>query len=346
MSLRLSVLDQTPIPAGSSPTDALANTVDLARYAEALGYTRYWLAEHHGTTGLAGSAPEVLIAHVAAATNTIRVGSGGVMLSHYSPLKIAEQFRLLEALHPGRIDLGLGRAPGSEQLAALALQRNRQYPSPDDFIEQIAELVAWFGEDFPNEHPFRRLKATPIPEETPELWLLTSSSGYSARVAAHFGAGLCFAHFISAEGGPEAIAEYRTLFRSDKSLERGATATRASRSASSARRATRKPSSSRRADDCGASVSASTVDGAGADGRRGARLPLQARPDRLLVSATGSRRTWSSVANEKGAEKEVEALIELYGVDEVVIVTITHQHAARRRSYELLAELFELQPRA
>src|ERR687889_745628 len=135
--LALSVLDQSPVPAGARPEDALANTIDLARAAERFGYTRYWLAEHHNTRGLAGPAPEVMVATVAAATSSIRVGSGGVMLPHYSSLKVAEQFRVLEALNPGRIDLGIGRAPGTDQITALALRRSRQAMFADDFGEQL-----------------------------------------------------------------------------------------------------------------------------------------------------------------------------------------------------------------
>src|SRR5487761_1715443 len=155
----LSVLDQTPVPSGSTPGDAIANSVDLAIRTEALGYARYWLAEHHGTHGLAGSAPELPIAHIAAKTSTIRVGSGGVMLPHYSALKVAELFRMLATMHPGRIDLGLGRAPGGTPLASLALQRNRSHPSDDDFLEQMAELIAWLSESFPEQHPFAQMPA-------------------------------------------------------------------------------------------------------------------------------------------------------------------------------------------
>jgi luciferase family oxidoreductase group 1 len=339
MSLRLSVLDQTPIPAGSSPTDALANTVDLAQLAEALGFERYWLAEHHGTTGLAGSAPEVLIAHVAAATHAIRVGSGGVMLSHYSPLKVAEQFRLLEALHPGRIDLGLGRAPGSEALAALALQRNRQHPSPDDFIEQVAELVAWFGGDFPGDHPFGRLKATPIPDAAPELWLL-SSSGYSSRVAAHFGAGLCFAHFISADGGPEAIAEYRELFRVENADARPRASIGVGVICADS-------------DDEAEQLAESGRLWRFRQRRYGERGPVPSvaeavaysysEADRVFANSTNSR---TIVGGPARVHDQLQALVDLYRVDEVVVVTITHDHAARRHSYELLAEMFELSPRS
>jgi len=336
--LRLSVLDQSPIPSGSSVTRALQNSVDLAQLCEALGYERYWLAEHHGTTGLAGSAPEVLIAHVAANTSAIRVGSGGVMLSHYSPLKVAEQFRLLEALHPGRIDLGIGRAPGSEQLAALALQRNREHPSSDDFIEQIAELLAWFDGSFPAGHPFSRLRATPIPEGAPELWLL-SSSGYSAKVAAHFGAGLCFAHFISADGGPEAIETYRDLYRGDEDQD-GPKASVAIGVICA------------ESDDEAERLAESGRLWRFRQRRYGERGPVPSvvealgysysESDRGLLEAGRGR---AVVGGPERVRAEIEALATAYKVDEVVVVTITHDHDARRRSYELLAEMFSLPPR-
>ena len=149
MAFPLSVLDQSPISEGSVGGDALRNSIDLAQHVEALGYERYWIAEHHGTPMLASAAPEILIAAVAAATSRIKVGSGGVMLPHYSPLKVAEQFSMLAALHPGRIDLGIGRAPGSDRETMFALQRDRRQMSPDDFPEQLAELLAYLEDDFP-----------------------------------------------------------------------------------------------------------------------------------------------------------------------------------------------------
>src|SRR5580658_9335495 len=162
MPLRLSVLDQSPIPEGATAGDALRNTLDLARAADRLGYERYWLAEHHGTPGLACASPEVMIGPVAAATTNLRVGSGGIMLPHYSPLKVAETFSMLSGLFPGRIDLGIGRAPGTSAAVARALQRDRRLPAPDDFPDQMAELLNYF------ESPAMRLAS-------PEVWLLGSS---------------------------------------------------------------------------------------------------------------------------------------------------------------------------
>src|SRR3954453_20734008 len=167
--MKLGVLDQSPIPAGVPPERALRNTIDLAQNAERLGYTRYWLAEHHNTRGLAGPAPEVMIATVAAATDRIRVGSGGVMLPHYSPLKVAETFHVLEALHPGRIDLGIGRAPGGDQPSAAAL---RTRDPQDQFPHQLQDLIGFLEDRLDPRHPFARVRATPRPEGAPPVWLL------------------------------------------------------------------------------------------------------------------------------------------------------------------------------
>src|SRR6059058_2712098 len=155
--MRLSVLDQSPISEGSTGADALRNTLDLAKLADGLGYHRYWVAEHHGGPMLASASPEALIGPIASATERIRVGSGGVMLPHYSPLKVAETFSVLAALFPGRIDLALGRAPGTDPLTMFALQRDRRQAAPDDFPQQLAELLAYLEDSLPEDHPFRGL---------------------------------------------------------------------------------------------------------------------------------------------------------------------------------------------
>src|ERR687889_292371 len=175
MNFGLSVLDVSPVSSGSNSAQALRNTLDLARLADRLGYERYWLAEHHGLS-LAGPSPEVLIGPVAAATSRIRVGSGGVMLPHYSPYKVAESFSVLSGLFPGRIDLGIGRASGTDPLTTFALQRDRRQAAPDDFPQQLAELLAHYDGRFPADHPFARLAGTlPGDDEQPDVWLLGSS---------------------------------------------------------------------------------------------------------------------------------------------------------------------------
>src|SRR5688572_946648 len=209
--LRLSVLDQSPISEGSTGVDALRNTIDLARLVDGLGYHRYWVSEHHGTPMLAGPSPEALIGPIAAATSHLRVGSGGVMLPHYSPLKVAETFSMLAGLFPGRIDLALGRAAGTDPTTAFALQRDRRHPTQDDFPQQLAELLAYLGDTLPPHHPFARLSATlPGLPEIPEPWLL-GSSPQSGIWAGELGLPYAFADFISPDG-VEIMASYRQRY--------------------------------------------------------------------------------------------------------------------------------------
>ena len=208
--MRLSVLDQSPVSEGSTGAQALHNTLDLARLADRLGYHRYWVAEHHGTPMLASTSPEVLIGPVASATERIRVGSGGVMLPHYSPFKVAEAFSVLAGLYPGRIDLGLGRAPGTDLATSHALQRDRRQAAPDDFPQQLAELLAYLEDALPENHPFARLTALPGLPERPEVWML-GSSPQSAIWAGELGLPYSFADFIN-PGGAEIAALYRDKF--------------------------------------------------------------------------------------------------------------------------------------
>ena len=205
---RLSVLDQTPIRKNADASAALQESIRLARLTDRLGYTRYWLSEHHNTTTLAGAAPEILIARLAAETHHIRLGSGGIMLPNHSTLKVAENFRLLEALYPGRIDLGLGRAPGGDRLTAQLLNPTNTF-DPQEYIKQLRDLEAFLS-DTPGPGNFQgKIRAIPSIKTQPDLWMLTSS-GESAFLAAHFGMGLCYAQFINPVGGPEAIRAYWT----------------------------------------------------------------------------------------------------------------------------------------
>lgn len=213
----LSVLDLAPVGAGFTPSDALAASTRLARECERLGYHRYWVAEHHNMPGIASSAPAVLIAHLAANTTSLRLGSGGVMLPNHSPLVIAEQFGMLEALHPGRIDLGIGRAPGTDQLTAAALRRTLNAEGPEDFPRNLVELIGYFGDGL--EHPQSRIQATPGHGYRPELWLL-GSSDFSARLAGHLGLPFSFAHHFSGHNTHVAVAAYRNAFSPSAVLER------------------------------------------------------------------------------------------------------------------------------
>ena len=211
VSSPLSLLDLTPIPAGSSSRDALATSVQLARLADQLGYHRYWFAEHHNTARLASAAPEIMIEHIASQTERLRVGAGGVMLPNHSPLKIIETFRLLEALHPGRIDLGLGRAPGTDGITAFAMRRSREAMTADDYPEQLAELIAYDDGTFPADHPFREIKAIPADTRMPPLWIL-GSSPFSSELAANAGLAYAFAGHINGAGAISALRHYRANF--------------------------------------------------------------------------------------------------------------------------------------
>jgi luciferase family oxidoreductase group 1 len=330
-AVRLSVLDQSPIAEGSTAGDALRNTIDLARWAEQLGYQRYWLAEHHGTPGLADASPEVMVGPVAAATSRIHVGTGGVMLPHYSPLKVAETFSMLSALFPGRIDLGLGRAAGTSPGVAYALQRDRRQPAPDDFRDQLAELLAYLENRGPATGPFRQTAS--IHFESPEPWLL-GSSPQSGIWAAELGLPYVFADFINPNG--EAIAEYyRDHFQASERLgsPRVGVATWAI-CADTEEEAQRLASSMRMLMLMlyrGRLIPVPSVETALAflanEGVAPETLPVGRR---IIVGAPSKVR---SMIEEVAAD---------YGAEEVFIVNIMHDHAARKRSYELIANVFGL----
>ena len=331
---RLSVLDQSPVRSGATPADAIRETLALARRCDELGYTRYWLAEHHSTPALAGSAPEVLIAQVAAVTSRIRVGSGGVMLQHYSALKVAEAFRVLETLHPGRIDLGIGRAPGSDQLTARALGGQG---APEFFPRQVQDLVAFVHGELAPEHPFAKVRAMPTGPTAPEVWLL-GSSDQSAAMAAHFGTGFSFAHFINADGGAEITRAYAREFKPSAWL-----ATPQASVAVFVVCAETHAEAERLAQSRDLFI-ARLYTG------RGGRYPTVAEAEahdytpweRQLVQHARGRRVAGTPAQ---CRERLEALAREYGVDEIVVVTITETAETRRRSYELLAEAFALSSR-
>jgi luciferase family oxidoreductase group 1 len=327
--LRLGILDQSPISEGMTGAEALHNTLDLARLADRLGYHRYWVAEHHGTPMLACPSPEALIGPIAAATSRLRVGSGGVMLPHYSPLKVAETFSMLSGLYPGRIDLGLGRAPGTDQTTAFALQRDRRHLPPDDFPGQLAELLAYLGGSLPPEHPFARLAILPGRPYRPEPWLL-GSSPQSGIWAAELGLPYAFADFIQ-PGGAAIAARYREDFASSEwgAAPRVIVAAWAL-CADTGEEAERLAASSRMAFTLL---------------RRGRLIPVPPVETALRFFAEeghvpAGRRT--IVGSPPAVRRGIEALANEYGAGEVLIVTITHDHDARRRSYELIAEAFGL----
>ena len=330
--MRLSVLDQTPVPEGSTSAQALRNSVELARLAERLGYHRYWVAEHHGGGLVAGPSPEVLIGPIAAATQRMRVGSGGVMLPHYSPLKVAESFGVLAGLFPDRIDLGIGRAAGTDPMTTHALQRDRSQPLPDDFPDQLAELLAYFERGFPAGHLARLAENLPGEPELPQVWLLGSSE-QSALWAAERGLRYAFADFINPRGA--AIAQtYRDRFDPGARLAepRVAVAVRAL-VAESEEEAERLSASWRMAFDLL---------------RRG-RLIAVPPPDKAERyfelhpeerERSGERRRLTGTPAQVRAD--VEEIAAAYGAEEAIVVTIAHDHRARLRSYELLAAEFGL----
>jgi len=335
-TLRLSVLDQSPIRAGGTAAQAIGESVELALLAERLGYHRYWVAEHHASEGLAGTAPEILVARLAAATQAMRVGTGGVMLSHYSALKVAETFRVLEALYPGRIDLGIGRAPGSDYRTAQALAQGPGALGIEHFPQQIADLLGFLHDALPQGHPFAGVRAQPQGEGAPEFWLL-GSSDHSAAYAAHFGCAFSFAHFINDQGGPQIMAAYREHFRpSPWQAEPMASIGVFVLCAESDEAAQRLGSSRdlwRLRLDLGLLGPIPSIEEAEA-------YPYS-REERLRIAVNRRRQVVGSPATVK---ERLLTLAGAYGVGELVIVSICHDFAARLRSYELLAEAFGLPP--
>jgi luciferase family oxidoreductase group 1 len=342
--MKLSVLDQSPVPAGFTPADALRNTIHLARAADNLGYERYWIAEHHAIETLASPAPEILIARVAAETSGIRVGSGGVLLPHYSPLKVAEVFRMLHALYPDRMDLGVGRAPGSSGLEAFALQRERsQRRQTADFPEQLTELLAFLHHGFPQEHPFSRIKVSPEMPGAPDVWLLGSST-WSAALAAQFGLPYAFAHFIGPEQTVAALAHYRSHFRASEYLrEPRAIVALGAVCADTETEAER--------------VSASTkilirrirLGGE----RRPVPTPEEAIKELEDLGAGADPLTWDAsewpryiVGGPAQVSGKLKSMARDLQVEELMILTVIHDHGARLHSYELLAESFGLTKRS
>jgi len=330
--LRLSVLDQSTIVSGRSPDASIRESIALAQHCEALGYERYWCAEHHNSDSQAGTAPEILIAAIAATTKRIRVGSAGVMLPHYSALKVAEQFRVLDAIAPGRIDLGLGRAPGSDGRTAYALNP-RAETAADQFPADVRDLLAWLsGEKLVEGHPFRDIRAQPGGPTKPAVWIL-GSSDYGAQVAAYFGLPFCYAHFIAdGRGAEQAFAVYREGYRpsADNPTPHAAI--------------------------CVWGMAAETQDEAAYLFRsremwrlnrdRGLFTALMSPEEATFSDADNARleklraRSFYGTPDVVGAK--LRALAAEHGVEEVAILTTLHDPDARRRSYTLLAREFGL----
>ncbi len=329
--LRLSILDQSPVRKGGTARQAILETVQLAQHAERLGYTRYWVSEHHNTRGLAGSAPEVLLAHLAAHTTRIRLGSGGVMLPNHSALKVAENFRLLETLAPGRVDLGIGRAPGTDRLTASLLNPSNTF-SEKDFMQQLTDLQDFLTDSFDSGRG--PVRATPAAETVPELWLL-SSSGESGLFAAHFGTGFSFAHFINPVGGPQMVRAYKAHFEASEHFA----APRANVALFVFCADTEQKASELQA----------VMDLQLLRIEKGLGLGFPPYEDVAGYSCSPEElarirynRQRMIVGTPDQVKPQMQQMAAAYGVDELVVVTITHDFADRLRSYELLAEAFEL----
>ena len=331
--IRLSVLDQTPIRQGSDAPAALQESIQLARLADKLGYSRHWISEHHNTSTLATAAPEILIARLAAETRHIRLGSGGIMLPNHSTLKVAENFRLLEALYPGRIDLGLGRAPGGDRLTAQLLNSTNTF-DPQDYIRQIRDLQA-FLTDTPTPGTYEgKIRAIPQIDTRPELWMLTSS-GESAFLAAHYGMALSYAQFINPVGGPEAIRAYRTRFKPSPTLDEPKASVGVFAFCSEDPQKVRNVQS--------------LVDYRllGFEKGRYDEIPTLAAATAYQYTPAEYQRVLynrgrTAIGTPEELKEKLTRLAAEFDVDEIVISTFTETAEDRFHSYELLAELFEL----
>jgi luciferase family oxidoreductase group 1 len=321
----LGVLDLAPIPDGSTPGEALRATIDLARKTEELGFTRFWVAEHHGMPGIASSSPPVLIGHIASATQTIRVGSGGVMLPNHSSLVVAEQFGMLEALHPGRIDLGIGRAPGTDQATARALHHG----GPDDFPEQLTDLLGFFTGTWPENHPYRQVHAIPGEGGGPAVWLL-GSSGYSAQVAGVLGLPFAFAHHFMPANTLPALDLYRKSFRPSEALAEPYSMIAAGVICAD--------TDERARFLAGASALSFLKLRSGSPGRmpspeEAAAYPYSDRERAFVVD----RQSTQHIGAPDTVLAGLTELVKRTEVDELMITTQTYDPADRRRSFELVA---------
>ncbi|QXC59434.1 LLM class flavin-dependent oxidoreductase [Aquihabitans sp. G128] len=334
--MRLSVLDLSIVGEGATASDALASSLRLARAAERLGYHRYWVAEHHNMPGIASSSPPVLIAHLAAGTTTLRLGSGGVMLPNHSPLVVAEQFGMLEALHPGRIDLGLGRAPGTDGVTAAALRRTNRLDQGDDFPNLLGELLGYFNDSLPPEHPFSKIHATPARGYQPAIWLL-GSSDYSAHLAGRLGIPFSFAHHFAGDNTEAAAEVYRRAFTPSDVLDEPYLM-------------------------LGVNVLAAPTEEearflSGPSALSMARL-RQGRPGLYPTPEAAAAHEWSpqevAIAKSWGknhvigtpglVRRSLEDLVARTGADELMVTTMAHGPDDRIRSLELTAEVMDLAP--
>jgi luciferase family oxidoreductase group 1 len=334
VTLPLSVLDLSPVTTGNTGAQALRNSLDLARLADRLGYSRYWVAEHHNLPNIASSAPDIMIGQIAAITEHLRVGSGGVMLPNHAPLQVAERYKVLEGLFPGRIDLGLGRAPGTDPVTSYALRRRQEDPAADDFLDRFQELLAFEQRLFPDNHPFRKVTAMPADVPLPPIYLL-GSSGYSAQLAAHVGAWFSFAHHFSDFDPVSPMTTYRQQFKPQPWREKPLAILAVHVVCADT--------------DAKADRLASSVDLNFARRRQGHYLPIPSPEeaaayaysptDRALIAQNRARLV---VGSKTRVLAHLEPLIEATKADELMVTTSIYDHEARKHSYELLAEAFSL----
>src|SRR5262252_4508714 len=328
----LSILDLSPVSANSTAGQALRNSLDLARHADGLGFRRYWVAEHHNLPAIASSAPDIMIGQIAAVTKKLRVGSGGVMLPNHAPLMVAERFKVLEALYPGRIDLGLGRAPGTDPATSYALRRRQGISEEDDFLDRFNELMLLETRAFPAGHPFHNVRAMPSDVPLPPIYLL-GSSDYSAQLAGHIGAAFSFAHHFAHFDAVEAMRLYRDSFKPspprDKPYAILATHVVCADT------------------DEEAEWLATTVDLNIVRRAKGEYLPLASPEDAANYDYTpvdrarvAQNRTRLSVGSPETVKARLTPLIEATRADELMVTTMIFDHAARKHSYELLAKTF------
>ncbi len=337
-SIPLSILDLSVVTTGTKPSAALQNSIDLARFADGLGYARYWLAEHHNLSSVASPSPDIMIGQIAAVTRRIHVGSGGVMLPNHAPLMVAERFKMLEALFPGRIDLGLGRAPGTDPATAYALRQRLQGREGDDFLERLHELTLWETREFPAGHPFNNVVAMPDDAPLPPIWLL-GSSDYSAQLSAQLGMGFAFAHHFASHDAVDAMRHYRSHFVPSRWRDKPhailAIAVVAAETDAEAERL------------------ASSMDLNRLRRDSGQYLPLPSPEEALAYPYTEAER--ASIARNRSrlfvgspatVMRQIQPLISASEADEVMVITAVYDHGMRKRSYGLLAEVFRLEKQA
>jgi luciferase family oxidoreductase group 1 len=336
LKIKLSVLDQSPISEGSSANDAFAQTARLAQETEKLGYHRFWVSEHHFSNSLAGSSPEVLITHLAARTSKLRIGSGGVMLPHYSPYKVAENFRVLEALYPGRIDLGVGRAPGGLPLVKQALQEGKE-PGGDRYPEQLDDLIGYLHDSLNEDHPYGGLLATPVVPSAPDIWLL-GSGREGARIAALKGAAFAFAQFINGEEkiGIEAMQAYRRNFQPSKLGDKPRSLVAVFAVCAETEEQAQMISTSF---DLSTLMALQGIRPEGVPSIEKAQNYAYSAYDTYLIRQNRKRMI---VGTKEQIKQKILDLSEAYETDEFMIVTVTYRFEDKLNSYRLLADTFGL----